>query len=349
MKKITSILQIAFTYVGTIVGAGFATGQEIVQFFTKYGWMASWTIALSTLLFIVIGTKLMTLAANLDAKSYEDLNRHLFGEKIGRLFGLFTLVILFGITTVMLAGAGSVFDEHLGIPYQLGLLLTMAFAFIILTRGLSAIIAVNFLVVPFMLVCSALAVLSASKLPTADYWLIMTSQTSAIKIWTAPLLYAAFNLVTAQAVLVPLGAAIKERSTLVWGGMIGGAIIGAMLLGGHFALSANMPGIMKYEIPMGHLLVEYGRAVQLMFIFVIYGEIFTTFIADVYGLALQLKERTGWRLQAIIALIMAATYAISQIGFSSLLSTLYPLFGMISMVWFVMLLWRYRTLPASHM
>lgn len=30
-------LQIAFTYIGTVVGAGFASGKEIVEFFVQYG------------------------------------------------------------------------------------------------------------------------------------------------------------------------------------------------------------------------------------------------------------------------------------------------------------------------
>jgi uncharacterized membrane protein YkvI len=349
MKRLAQVLQIAATYVGTIVGAGFATGQEILQFFTRYGWMAVLTIGCSTALFIWVGTKLMTLAAELNAKSYEDLNNHLFGEKIGRLFGLFTLIILFGITTVMLAGAGSVFEEHLGIPYQLGLLITLTLAFILLSRGLTAIVAVNSFVVPFMILCSALAVVSAADSPGAGNWLSLSSDVPLIKIWTAPLLYSAFNLVTAQAVLVPLGAAIKDRKLLTWGGILGGAVIGCMLLAGHFALSANMPGITRFEIPMGHLMVEYGRLIQLVFVFVIFGEIFTTFIADAYGLALQLRERTGWPMQTILAGVLVSTYLISQIGFSNLLSTLYPLFGMVSMVWFVMMLWRDRMLSATHM
>ena len=31
-------LRIAGVYVGTIIGAGYASGQEILQFFTGYGW-----------------------------------------------------------------------------------------------------------------------------------------------------------------------------------------------------------------------------------------------------------------------------------------------------------------------
>ncbi len=47
-----------------------------------------------------------------------------------------------------------------------------------------------------------------------------------------------------------------------------------MLLAGHYALSARMPGIVQFEIPMAHIVVDLGRLVQILFILVIYGEIF---------------------------------------------------------------------------
>ncbi|MEK1832032.1 hypothetical protein AAAC51_33515 [Priestia megaterium] len=48
MKRWKLTLQVAATYVGTVVGAGFATGKEIVQFFTQYGnleWSEFWSAA----------------------------------------------------------------------------------------------------------------------------------------------------------------------------------------------------------------------------------------------------------------------------------------------------------------
>lgn len=37
LSRWSGIFQIAAVYVGTVVGAGFATGREIVEFFTRYG------------------------------------------------------------------------------------------------------------------------------------------------------------------------------------------------------------------------------------------------------------------------------------------------------------------------
>ncbi|MCC2685215.1 MAG: hypothetical protein K0R75_2114, partial [Paenibacillaceae bacterium] len=131
MNKSVKVIQIGFTYIGTVVGAGFASGQEILQFFTKYGSVGTWTILLSFVLFAWLGTKLMLLSHDVGAKSFEDLNKYMFGERAGMWVSLFTMLILFGVTTVMLAGAGSLFAEQLHWSYQIGLLLTLLLSYLV--------------------------------------------------------------------------------------------------------------------------------------------------------------------------------------------------------------------------
>lgn len=340
LRRFGSIMQVCFTYVGTVVGAGFATGQEILTFFTRYGWLATLTIGIASALFVWLGIKLMFLAHEVKARSYEDLNKELFGGRVGEWISLFTLLTLFGVTTVMLAGAGSVFKEHFHFPYQLGLLITMLLAYAVLNKGMKAIVAVNSIVVPLMLCFSSIIVWYTWDSPGSDNWLHMTSDYPLERIWFAPFLYTAFNLTMAQSVLVPLGAQIRDRSVLFWGGIWGGITIGTMLLAGHFALSAQMPGISQFDIPMGNLIQRVGPVIQLLFIGVIYGEIFTTYIADVYGLSLQLEQRTKLSRKRILWLVLALSYLVSQLGFKALLTTLYPLFGLISLVWMAMMILR---------
>jgi uncharacterized membrane protein YkvI len=276
------------------------------------------------------------------------MNKLLFGPKLGEWVSLFTLVVLFGVTTVMLAGAGTVFAEQLHFSYQSGLLITLLMAYIVLIHGMNAILAVNSIVVPMMMFLSAMIVLYTSDTPGSGNWLRLTSDYPLLNIWAAPFLYSAFNLTMAQAVLAPLGAQTKDRSVLFWGGIWGGIGIGLMLLSGHFALSAQMPGITQFDIPMGNIIRQLGFTLQVMFIFVIYGEIFTTYIADVYGLSLQIEQRFSIPNRIVIIAVLLLSYAVSQFGFKTLLSYLYPLFGLISLAWMVMMICRRQPTGPNH-
>ncbi|WP_311295101.1 MULTISPECIES: hypothetical protein [Paenibacillus] len=332
------VLQIAFTYTGTVVGAGFATGQEILQFFTVYGWWAPLTIGLATMLFVWLGTKLMVLSHHIQAKSYEDVNKLLFGERLGGSISLFTMVVIICVNSVMLAGAGSVFVEHLNMNYQTGLLLTLFASFLVISRGMNAIIKLNSFVVPTMLVFTTLIMIHTLQMPNAGQLLTISTDKPFYAAWTAPFLYGAFNLAMAQAVLVPLGATMPSKSVIRMGGIIGGIIIGLMLLAGHFALSAQMPGITQFDIPMGQIASGLGLTIQLIYILLIFSEIFTTLVSDVYGVTLQLHQRTRANKNLIIFCIMLFCYVVSQFGFRSLMSFLYPLFGMFSLVWLYLLM-----------
>jgi uncharacterized membrane protein YkvI len=338
MKNAVRIMQIAFTYIGTIVGAGFATGQEILQFFTQYGKWATLTILLSTILFIWLGTKMMIISRRIHAKSYEDLNKHLFGHKSGGYISIIMLFVLIGVNSIMLAGAGSVFVQHLNLHYQTGLIITLIGSYFLLNRGMNSIVYMNSIVVPMMLTISLLIITNTWHMPNADRFLNLTTDSNLTMAWISPILYTAFNLVMAQAILVPLGSHSESITVIKWGGVIGGLGVGFMLMAAHFAMSAHMPGIMQYEIPMGSIAFQLGVIVQMIYVLLIFLEIFTTFVADVYGVSLQLQQRFHYSPKVISTAIMLVCYLFSQFGFSYLLSILYPLFGFLSLFWVVKLM-----------
>lgn len=330
-------LQISAIYMGTIVGAGFATGQEILQFFTKYGKWGTLAIFISMLLFIWLGYKVMLLAQQIKAKSYEDLNVVLFGKKLGSFISIFMLVVLLGVSAVMLAGAGTVFYENWNLPYQLGLIVTCIVCYIILRKGLTAIIAVNSIVVPIMLLFTFVIFFDTLQSPYTSNFLRIHTDHSLISLLSTPFLYTAFNLALAQAVLVPIGAQTEKKVVIKYGAILGGLGIGFMLLVGHIALAAHMPGITQFAIPMGGIARDLSQAVYMIYILIIFAEVFTTLLADVYGLALQVQERSKLSLNLIMMCALVFCYLLSQLGFGALLSTLYPLFGFISLGWFVLI------------
>ncbi len=262
MKTVISITRVAFTFIGTVVGAGFASGQEILQFFTKYGSIALYTIAISSLLFIWLGTKLLLLAHELKVTTYAELNIVIFGHRVGSIISLCTLIILLGSVSVMLAGSGTLLHEQLHISYLAGLAITLLLAYVVLVRGIQAIMNINTVVVPLMLLCCLILVFMTWQSPV-PYHEMVSHQVHSIKmVVAAPFLYTAFNLAMAQAVIVPLGATIRDRSILLYGGIFGGVGIGLLLYASHYVLSTKMPLIMFEQMPLASLMKTLGTVSQ---------------------------------------------------------------------------------------
>ncbi|HBI03088.1 MAG TPA: hypothetical protein DDY49_03545, partial [Paenibacillaceae bacterium] len=124
---------------GTVVGAGFASGQEILHFVTRFGEKSIPIVFLSTLLFIWTGGKILTLSRQIKAQSYHDLNQFLFGKTFGNWINMMTFIMLIFITGVMLAGAGALFQQYGEFYKQVGILLTAFFVYYTVSRGLNGI------------------------------------------------------------------------------------------------------------------------------------------------------------------------------------------------------------------
>lgn len=336
-KEWKRVLQVAATYIGTVVGAGFATGKEIVQFFTQYGTYGLIGIIVSGLCFVWLGSKMMVMAHEIGAESYQQLNNYLFGKNIGKIVNLFTIFTLFGITSVMLASTGSIVKEQLGWWPQIGMILTALLAYLSIMKGIEGIMIVNSLVVPMMLTFSVIIIV-----PYIGHFSFL--QVSSLKLLTddvnwmmSPFLYVAFNLAMAQAVLVPLGFEIKERKVIQRGAVLGGIGLTFMMIAAHLALS-NLPYTFQLDIPMSEVIKNVGVWINWLFLIVIYGEIFTTLIGNIFGMARQLQTILPARESTWIMVILLLCFTIGQIGYGSLLTALYPLFGYMGLA-FIFMLW----------
>ncbi|MFP3391154.1 hypothetical protein [Brevibacillus sp. SIMBA_040] len=329
--------QIAFTYIGTVVGAGFASGKEIVEFFVQYGTQGLVGILLATALFAWAGIQIMLISYRTQANSYQEVSTYLFGHPFGTVFNTLLLTVLLGTTSVMLAATGAIFMESFQLSPQLGIWISMIMIFFVTRKGLFAIHHVNSIFVPALIAFTFLVFLYTKPWENTS----VTLESLRPLAWlSSPLYYVALNVSLTQAVLIPIGRHSKNEKPLIAGGIIGGLGIGLLLLLAYSSLSANMPGIQRAEMPMIALLQGAGKGIPLLFSLLVYAEIFSTLVANVFGLSEQIRQVTRLRGPTILLGILGISYFISFVGFSSLLRFLYPLFGQLVVFFLVMLVYR---------
>ncbi|MFL6561973.1 MAG: hypothetical protein ACJ8MO_38455, partial [Bacillus sp. (in: firmicutes)] len=317
--------------------AGFATGKEIVEFFSRFGFFGLLSILMSGYFFIALGSKLMRMASVIDAKSYQELNEHLFGKWPSRVINVFMLFMLLGVSAVMLAGAGAVFEEQLGLPKAVGVFLTIFLSFLVMLVGTKGLFAVNTFVVPVMITFSIILMIYSVQMPNfIDQLLFIPHADDGWKSVVAPFSYVALNLGLSQAVLVPIATEVKDDWTIKWGGILGGSALTIILIASHFTL-IMLPDLELYNIPMAIVMKNLAPFFYWIFVLVIYGEIFTSVIGNVFGLDRQLKQYFPLSTIASVTLIFMVSYLISLVNYGTLLSYLYPMFGYICMIFFILL------------
>ncbi|MCU9612290.1 GerAB/ArcD/ProY family transporter [Caldibacillus lycopersici] len=327
--------QLASVYVGSVVGAGFATGKEIVEFFSRFGMYGFIGILLTGFCFILFGVKIMLLAIRIEAKSYHQLNRHLFGTTFAPLINLIMFFMLIGVTAVMLSGAGSVFDEQLHLPKELGVIFTIVLTILVLFIGTKGLYIVNMFVVPLLIIFSFIIAFLVIDLP--NFWdNILMPVPFKWSVLSSALAYVAFNITLTQAILVPAATEIGDERVVRAGGIIGGLLLTIILVTSHISL-VQLPNLTSYNIPMGILMNTFASSFYLFFILVIYGEIFTSIIGNIYGLERFVSKIISIKPLYVGVCILGVAYFISKIDYGILLSTLYPLFGYISILFLLLL------------
>ncbi len=318
-------VKVAAVYVGTVVGAGFATGREIVEFFTKYGLFGLMGIIVAGFLFIHLGTKLLILSKRINATSYQEVMVFLFGRKVGGFVNIFMLIVLLGLTSIMLSGAGAIFQEQLGLSVRIGVVVTIVLTFLVMTFGINGLFSVNLLVVPMLIIFS---VLLAAQVFSLDVFLKQVEESHRLngKWILSAFSYAAFNITMAAAVLVPLANEIEDEKVLKRGGIIGGSLLTLILISSHISLS-TLSDVLSFDIPMAEVMKTTFYSFYYIYIAVIYGEVFTSVIGNLYGLERQISSFLKLNRMIIICAILSVAAFISKVGYSSLISSLYPIFG----------------------
>lgn len=68
------------SYLGAVVGAGFASGQEVMQFYTNYGVMSMVAIFVAMVIFIWIGTRFAAYGNELHTNTHGPVMNFLCGK-----------------------------------------------------------------------------------------------------------------------------------------------------------------------------------------------------------------------------------------------------------------------------
>src|SRR5699024_7197636 len=136
------VIKMASAFIGVIVGAGFASGQEILQYFTSFGFMGTIAAIISTILLAYFGMSLTKLVSRLQTLSYKDAIYTISGRWLGFVVDAILVFTLFGVGVVMIAGAGSSLNQQFGLPVFIGSLLLVILIMLAMALKLDKVIAV---------------------------------------------------------------------------------------------------------------------------------------------------------------------------------------------------------------
>src|SRR5690625_5044745 len=146
------VLKMGSAFIGIIVGAGFASGQEILQYFTSFGHLGTIGAIVATALFAYLGMTLTKLGSRLKATSHKKAIYAISGRYLGYVVDAIIIFTLFGVGVVMIAGAGSTVNQQFGLPVFIGSLIMTILVMLAMTLKVDKVIGVIASITPFLLI-----------------------------------------------------------------------------------------------------------------------------------------------------------------------------------------------------
>lgn len=324
-------LQIGGAFVGLIIGAGFASGQEIMQYFTSFGTLGLVGAIVAALAFTFLGMTLAQLGSDLQEVSHKGVIYKISGRYLGAVLDFLITFFLFGVAVVMFAGAGSTFNQMFGISPMVGSIIMVALTIATLLLNVKNIINIIAIVTPYLM--GIIFIILVYSIFTMDLsWsqadTLAKEQASAASNWfVGALLYVSYNIAAGAALLIVMGGTEKNRKVAGAGGIFGGLMLGALIVLINIAMFVKIDVVAGVDMPTLELANQIHPAVGVLMSIALLGMMYNTAVGMFYSFTVRFIEPTKKGFKPAVIIVGLLGFAASLVGFTDLVGKVYSTMG----------------------
>lgn len=318
-----NILLVSYAFIAALIGAGFASGQEILCYFSVFGKQGAFGIFIASLIFaFFIYTVLCTcISHNLhDFDSFTEIFKNKIIKKI--ISGCIT-VFSFAVYSAMLSAAGTSICLLFNIPVFFGSLLSALACGFLFCRGIKGLFDANGLL--GLLLATGIIICCIYMLRYREYHVFSDTAASAAN----SCIYSGYNLITLVPMITIMSTRLKSHSEALAVSAITGAILLLIMLLMFILLATYSNKIALGEIPMLTLAQRQNSFFSYIYCLLLSGAIVTTLFSS--GGAVIESLGVSHSPTRIFG-ISAAAWILSLLGFGRLVNTAYRLCGIIGII-----------------
>ena len=332
-------IKIALVIIGALIGAGFASGQEIYLFFFSYGKKGILGIIISSILLGIIIYKTIVIIKEKQITTYKEFLKNIIPEKnrkekileiINTIINTFILITFY----IMIAGFGGYLAETIEIPQIIGSSILAIICIIIMSKETKGIVKVSEAIVPililFIIIIGIYTLSSTNIINKINEMEIVKGSNWLV----SGVIYASYNSILLIPVLISINKIITKKEISKTGIIITLTtfILAVSIFMSMLKIDVN---IRKLEMPVSYVINTQLPKLKIAYGIVILTSILTTAISLIAGLIQNVKKQNNKKI--ILYLICISSIPISQIGFSALIQLLYPIFGYIGILQIILI------------
>ena len=147
-----SILKVVFVIIGTLIGAGFASGQEVYIFFYSYGINGLLGIIVSGIIIGFTIYKTLKILEKNNINNYKDfLNVFIKNKRINEFANAIINIFILVSFYIMIAGFGAYLEQEINLNSILGSSILTILCFILFKTNIKGIVKINEILIPILI------------------------------------------------------------------------------------------------------------------------------------------------------------------------------------------------------
>ncbi|MBE7037435.1 MAG: hypothetical protein E7404_00850 [Ruminococcaceae bacterium] len=314
------------TFLGSVIGAGFASGKELSLFFMPFDKWGIFALFLSSFLmafyYYVVLKKVYVENINNTFEYLVSISNDFFAK----IIYAFIYVFSFAIFCAMFSASGALIKERYNLPFIYGTLLMAAICYMVFYKNAYGILKLNAILTPLMIlgiIILGIYSIFCDKDVFNDF---------GIKLVKNSFVYASYNAINIIVVFCEMGHIIKSKKTAFLSGIFSffGLFLISVILFVMLLMFKNEA--MFFELPI----LEISKNMKDFYVVILIFAMITTAVSMGFGVLTVLQKVFNPNKQLpFLMCIMAVLF--SQIGFSGMVSKVYSFFGYLGMGLFLVI------------
>lgn len=323
------MFSVIFVLIGTFIGAGFASGKEVFNFFTIYSYYGIISIFVFSVFLFFLIRKCLTIKSNLKLNNYIEFLYYL--ENKYKLFNhkFFLLIINIFLASsfyIMINALSSLFNYQFNIAKTITIVLTISICFFVLyKKNINFIYVINSILIPILILFIFFLCISNIKFYNIDLNKIDINYNLIYSIFMG-LLYFSYNSLLLIPIIFDLN--IKKdcnfKISLLFSLLV---FLITFLI--NLLLLSFYASIYNLELPILYISNSSNTLFAFFYFFTILSAIFTTMISSGYSF-INNFNKNNFKFKLFVFLLFSFIFC--TFSFSSLINFFYPIFGLIGFI-----------------